>query len=166
MRLNLSNEPQPVSESIEALWTARESLAQRQLDFYQDSKQFQIETLKAITTLSSDVQLNKERIAELSKIVFGTDNPESLHLQFHLSKRQIQQQQQELQTLKEDFTQFVARYKTEQAETAETREERKWQIWLAVITVVLTLAGTAIATLNPFSNSPTPTQQDNPWFQD
>lgn len=154
-----------IGESIEDLRSSRESLVHAHEAFYQDSRQFQHETLKTLTQFAGEIQNLKDRLTEVIKVVYGTDNPHALQLQSQIFKRDLIYLAAEIEELKQQI-EAHARY---HSASNETKSDRGWQLKLAIYTMVLGLAGAAIAGLAPLAQkffNPTLQADENPWFQD
>lgn len=160
-----SKESSPIEDRIEHLKNSRESLLQAHEAFYYDSKQFQHETLKALTQFASEIQNLKDRLTEVVKVVHGTDNPDALHLRSQIFKRDLAYLEGEIEELKKQV-EAHARF---HSEDFSNRSDRSWQVRLAVITMILGLLGAAIAGLTPLVQkaiTPIPAADENPWFKD
>lgn len=88
---------------------------------------------ESLSQLAMEVQGLRERLLEISRLVQGTDNPDSLHLQFHLFKSQFNQMNIELKNIRGEIQSHVQTHD----ENNSLKNERGWQFKHSLITAII-----------------------------
>lgn len=113
---------------------------------------------ESLSLLTSEVQGLRERLLDISRIVQGADNPESLHLQFHLFKKRFEYLEAELEELRNIYS-----------KKASTRDERGWQLKHTMVTVVMGLLASGIPVVFQYWSAVVKDSSretiENPWKQ-
>ncbi len=138
VKLSLPDENN-LESTIENLRHARESLINTET-FYRDTREFQTETLKTLTQLAMEAQSLRERLLEVVRLVQGADNPDALHLQFHLFKGRFQALEADIKSIKSQ----IESHDDYHTQMHSTRDERGWQTKSIVITAVVGVFATVI----------------------
>lgn len=134
------NSLESIDATIDSLEQSQKALSGVQHAFLQDSRRFQAETLKALTQLAVEAQGFRDRLNEVSKVVFGSDNPEALHVQFQLLRRQLQYMEEEIKEIRG----FIEAHNQHHSKLVSTADERGWQLRSIIVSALVGAIATAI----------------------
>ncbi len=109
----------------------------------------------SLLQLTIEVQNLRERVIEVTRIVQGSDNPEALHIQFQLLKRNIQSLEIDIEEIRKELS---------------NKDERGWQIKHTLIAAFVSIIFTGLLTPlfqklpNPIPNESLVNPQSEGWF--